>query len=257
MLGLSMQLESCNPNPFCTWLEHAQGCFASLLSVVFPREGASNRLLDSLQPECEQVSLGAEPSCPWASRHPGTRRQAARAHGLEVEAKPLGSCKGPGILTFPRKEHFIKTDSGEQEVSLCSAEQLHSRAVQLKRCPRGTAVHPSQAEGAVSGFSISSVPWGRPGWLQGQPRLTLPAISPLARSGWCANASHSVVNPALPTAKLHSACGGRGAKSLWNLPFPSTLSFLCGGPWPCSHLQFPSLQQRGAFGENSSLCLCV
>ncbi|KAF2979553.1 hypothetical protein EK904_008733 [Melospiza melodia maxima] len=87
-----------------------------LLSAVFPREGVSNRLPDSVQPESEQVSSGAKPSCLWASRRPGMGLQGTgcQRHSLEVEAKPLGSCKGLGILTDPQKKHFTKLDSGER-----------------------------------------------------------------------------------------------------------------------------------------------
>lgn len=76
----------------------------------------SNRPPDSVQPEREQVSSGAEPSCPWASRRPGVGLQGTdcQRRSLQVEAKPLGSCKGPGILTDLQKKHFIKADSGER-----------------------------------------------------------------------------------------------------------------------------------------------
>lgn len=65
-----------------------------------------SRLPDSLQAECEQVSSGAEPSCPWASRRPGMGLQ-----GTGCQSTRPG--RGGQVLTGPRKEHFIKADSGE------------------------------------------------------------------------------------------------------------------------------------------------
>lgn len=259
MLGLHMQLESCNPNPFCTWLERAQGCFASLLSVIFPREGVSTGLPDSLQPECEQVSSGSKPSCPWASRRPGTRAVGDRLPehtAWSWRPSRWGAAKAQAYWPSLGKNILSKLILME-----CRCPFVQQNNGTARQCSRTGVLEEQQCTPAkLKGQSVASASLLYYGWGQGdcKDRPDWPWLKSVLwlSLGGAINASHSVVNPALPAAKLLGACGGCGTKSLWNLLFPNRLSFLCRGPWPHSHLQIPLCNTAEHLGE-TLLCVCV
>lgn len=258
MLGLHMKLESWNPNPFCTWLERAQGCFAVLWVQCFPeKEWAIGCRTQCSQSANRFLQAPSPAVCGWGGIVAwDCRGQAARDTAWRWGPSHWGAAGALAYWLSLRKKTFYQSwlwwNVGVPLFSRTAAEPGSA----AEKCPQVTAVHRSQTEGAVRGFS-HSVPWlgqgdckDSPGWPWLQSVLWL-------GPGGVINASHSVVNPALPAAKLCSACEGRGTKSLRNLPFPqhtelSVQRSLALLPSP----NFP-LQRSVAFGENPSLCLCV
>lgn len=261
MLGLHMQLESCNPNPFCTWLERAQGCLAGLLSVVFPREGASNRLLDSLQPECEQVSSGAKPSCPWVSRRPGTRT--------------AGDSLPEHTAWRWRPSHWGA--AGAQAYWLALWRNILSKLIVVKRrCPfdqqnSSTARQCSwKCVGSSRNSSAPQPSWRSSEWLQhvlctmGEARVTartaLVDLDCRLSSGsvWVVRLMQVTVWSALPCLQLNCTVLVRDmVLSVCEICLsPAHQAFCAEGPGLAPISKFPSTTEQSIWGKHFCMCVC-
>lgn len=262
MLGLHMQLESCNPNPFCTWLERAQGCFASLLSVIFPREGVSTGLPDSLQPECEQVSSGSKPSCPWVSRRPGTRAVGDRLP--EHTAGAGGQVTGE----LPRPRHIDPLS----EKTFYQSWFWWNVGVPLSS---RTTAQPGSAAEQVSLRSSSALQpsWRGSQWLQhlfcttGEARVTVRTglidldCSLSSGSVWVVRLMQVTVWSTLPCLQLNcSVLVGDVVLSPCEICFsPTDWAFCAEVPDLTPISKFPSATQQNIWGKPFcvSVCVCV
>lgn len=212
--------------------------------------------------------LGDEPCClshsqlstgEWVSHHWGHGRWGDGAHILEMGAKLQGKLRGLRGLDCPPEKNM-----------LWSGWMLVTRGCPLLQQNGSTARDCSWKSVGYSGNSgAPQLSWrGGEALLQvlctmGEARVTartapVDLAESLSSGSVCMAQlmqNHSAVNPALPAAKLHSACEGHGGKSLWNPPFSNTPSPLHRGPWPCSHLQI-SLYNGvcRAVAESASVC---
>lgn len=262
MLGLNMQLESCNPNPFCTWLERAQGCFASLLSVIFPREGVSTGLPDSLQPECEQVSSGSKPSCPWASRRPGTRTVGDRlpehtawswrpSHWGAAKAQAYWPSLGKNILSklilMECRCPFVQQNNGT-----------------ARQCSRTGVLEEQQCTPAkLKGQSVASASLLYYWWGQGDCRTGLIDLDCSLSSGsvWVVRLMQVTVWSTLPCLQLNcSVLVGDVVLSPCEICFsPTDWAFCAEVPDLTPISKFPSATQQNIWGKPFcvSVCVCV